>query len=298
LSYTLSHLRTFVKIKKIENALADDWKCLQGSDLKPMDLSAKGREKFLRHFSNLKQVWGVSGSFLLESANNFPSDCGLASSASSFAALTRAASVQFAMKSSVELALLSRRGSGSSCRSFFSPWCLWSVADSVETVGPVEIPYIELLHMVVVVDDQIKSVSSSEAHLRINSSPLFLGRPERAENRIQELLLSFREQNWRRAYQIVWDEFIDMHELFHTSIPGFRYMTEGSQRVLNKTKEFWEQHQMGPLVTMDAGANVHLLFRPEDFKLFIQLKDFFASEFQVIDSTQFKKDPSWSQYGS
>jgi len=297
-SYTLSHLRTFIEINPIEYVSWDEWKCLEGEGLIPIALSAKGKEKFLRHFSNLKQKWGVDGAFLVKSASNFPSDCGLASSASSFAALTRAASLLFAPKPPDELALLSRQGSGSSCRSFFAPWSIWSVTNSEETVGRVDIPYSELLHMVIVVDDQLKSVSSSEAHLRIGSSSLIQGRPERAEKRLGELLLSFQERNWRKAYQIVWDEFMDMHDLFHTSNPSFRYMTEGSRQVLKKTQEFWEQFQKGPLVTMDAGANVHLLFCQDDYQLFSQLRDYFGAKYKVLDSTQFFRDPRWSEYGS
>ena len=50
-----------------------------------------------------------------------------------------------------------------------------------------------------------------------------------------------------------------MHALFETSLPSFGYMTAESVEVLHKVREYWRKHDSGPLVTMDAGANVHLL---------------------------------------
>src|SRR6478609_5107411 len=75
LSYTLDNLRTFVRLTEIEGG-ADQWKPLIREDLEKIDLSEKGQQRFLKHFANLKAKWGVTKNFLVESANNFPSDCG------------------------------------------------------------------------------------------------------------------------------------------------------------------------------------------------------------------------------
>ena len=119
-SYTLPHLVTRVEI--VKNPI-DDWAPLEAKSFVAPELSSKGRQKFLDHFARLKEAWGIEGNFLIRSANNFPSDCGLASSASSFAALTRATAVLrqelTGKETSVEeQSRWSRQGSGSSCRSF------------------------------------------------------------------------------------------------------------------------------------------------------------------------------------
>lgn len=258
LSYTLEHLRSFVTI---EEAQTDDWQPLAG--LPELKLSQHGREKFLNHFKKLKVHWEISGNYLLRSANNFASDCGLASSASSFAALTLA-TYELALRSGkkaesvADLSRLSRQGSGSSCRSFFSPWAIWR-GEGAEAVAL----NVQLEHAVILAGEEKKAVSSSEAHQRVASSLLFEGRAERAEKRLQALLSSLQAGTWRESFELCWSEFWDMHALFESSLPSFGYMNNETMRILNYLRTIWEKMGDGPLVTMDAGANVHLLFRSE-----------------------------------
>ncbi len=126
LSYTLNSLRTFVEITESKSG-KDEWQVLTGPGLLPFEMSEKGTLRFLNHFEFLKTAWGIEGFFALKSASNFPSDCGLASSASSFAALTLATSrlgehTGREVPDIFELASYARKGSGSSCRSLFGPW--------------------------------------------------------------------------------------------------------------------------------------------------------------------------------
>lgn len=266
LSYTLENLRTFVEIEKTDGA-EDVWKPLVKAECLSPIFSIKGQQRFLNYFKKLKNIYGVTENFVVKSANNFPSDSGMASSASSFAALTMAADKAFTdlgyrNQSDQTLYQLSREGSGSSCRSFFSPWAVWS---GVEVYEP-EIKTQKLLHDVILVDTKVKEVSSGDAHKRIETSPNNTGRKERAEQRLKELIQALQEDNWKGAYNIVWDEFMDMHELFETAEPLFCYRTEKSYQALQALREFWKERNDGPLVTMDAGPNVHLLWR-EDQKL-------------------------------
>jgi diphosphomevalonate decarboxylase len=278
-----------VRISPINSDL-DQWSSLQGDALLPLELSQKSKDRFLNHFKSLKTKLQIKGSFLVESANNFPADCGLASSASSFAALTQAAQ-ELAIQQGQqrleiqELAELSRQGSGSSARSFFEPWALWYS----EGIRPLELPLGGLLHMVVVVEKSKKKVSSSEAHRRVSSSALYVGRRERAENRLAQLIQVFRDDpyrkdQWQEAFEICWAEFWDMHALFETSHPAFGYMEPGSLEVLTAIRKYWSEHNDGPLVTMDAGANVHFLFRPDQQDIAQQLKKEFLKKWMVFIS--------------
>ncbi|MBC7371984.1 MAG: diphosphomevalonate decarboxylase [Bdellovibrionaceae bacterium] len=280
LSYTLDHLRTFVRLTKISEA-ADSWSKLEGPDYEPMNLSDKGQGRFLEHFKMLKKHWNVSDHYLIESANNFPADCGLASSASSFAALTLAAAHVFAPTEDLKsLSELSRRGSGSSCRSMFAPWALWQK----EFAEPVELPYAKLIHQVILVENSKKDISSSQAHSLVAESSLFPGRVVRAEKRLIELTSALRARDWRKSFEITWSEFWDMHALFSTSTPPFMYMTSGSMQVLEEVLRQWKQNDDGPLVTMDAGANVHLLWREDQAALASAQDKYWQERFRVISS--------------
>jgi diphosphomevalonate decarboxylase len=283
LSYTLPHLKTVVSvIDPIGAEMTEDgWAPLNGPDLLPIGLSEKGRMKFLKHVSRLKDMWNYKHHILVESANNFPADCGIASSASSFAALTKAMALFLNRKESdLQLARLSRLGSGSSCRSFFGPWCLWNG----ENIEAVDLPYKNLHHMVVIVDAEKKSVSSSEAHLKVSSSPLFEGRTKRVNERMEKLLSALSRQDWAQAFMVTWDEFEDMHRLFETSAEPFSYRTENSNKVLEDCKKVWAYKKDGPLVTMDAGPNVHLLFREDQSSMYEKMKFYFSEKYQVIGS--------------
>ncbi len=260
LSFTLEHLRSFVTLELAHDR--DQWAPLEG--LPEIKLSDSGQAKFLNHFARLKEQWKIPAHYTVRSANNFPADCGLASSASSFAALTLAV-YELAKRMSltpelgqVELSRLSRLGSGSSCRSLFSPWALWR-DDGAEksAIGW------HLDHAVILVSEGKKQVSSSQAHIRVSNSLLYNGRSERAEARLSELTSALQARSWRQCFELCWSEFQDMHALFETSRPAFGYMTSESQRVLAHLRQIWQETDDGPLVTMDAGANIHLLIRPE-----------------------------------
>lgn len=263
LSWTLESLRSTVEMEYDESLTADEWAPLGGEKL---ELSETGRTKFLRHVARVKADAGVAGFFRVRSSNNFPSDCGIASSASSFAALTKACyqifealDEDYQAPSVREQAEMSRKGSGSSCRSFFAPWAMWTR----EGVRPLELPVQRMVHQVAILNTAKKEVSSSDAHKRCVTSLLFKGRPQRAEERLAEFLQALRKNDWERTFDIVWAEFQDMHALFETSQPAFGYWHPDSIKVLAQTREYWRAEKDGPLVTMDAGANVHLMWRED-----------------------------------
>src|SRR4051812_36449706 len=77
LSYTLEHLRSFVTIEPCSGK--DAWQPL--ANFPALALSIAGQEKYLAHFQRLKERWKIPGFYTVRSANNFPADCGLASSA-------------------------------------------------------------------------------------------------------------------------------------------------------------------------------------------------------------------------
>ncbi len=259
LSLTLPHLVSTVVIEK-SYAQHDQWMSLDDS----LVLSDLGRTKFLKHFAFLKQQWGVENQFFtLRSKNNFPADCGIASSASRFAALTKCAAGAFKdltgkSLSVVEQARLSRRGSGSSCRSFFEGFVAW---DGNEDIKPVSSLHQHFTHQVFIVSDSKKAVSSSEAHLRVRTSALMKDRSSRVAERTQKLTHHLQEVwDWQQMFEVCWAEFWDMHALFETSQPSFGYFTPKSLEVINAARDLWKT-QPGPLVTMDAGPNVHLLWQ-------------------------------------
>ena len=151
LSYTLNHLQSRVRLilthaekmppiniqnstektikRKIEQSM-DHWQVLKVPGFNhELHLSNFAINRYLKHLKRIKSHYNLTMPFQVFSNNNFPQACGLASSAASFAALTKAAvsacSDLTDQKTDLQTqAQLSRLGSGSSCRSFMGPFVL------------------------------------------------------------------------------------------------------------------------------------------------------------------------------
>ena len=285
LSYTLNNLLSYVALETHAGEI-DYWEPLLIPGSIEFQLSPAAQTRFLKHLSYLKKLFNYSGAFMVRSSNNFPLGSGLASSASSFAALTKCAVLALSeltgkdLPSVAEQAKMSRLGSGSSCRSFFEPWALWEE----EEVSAVNFPaYTELLHRVILISHDEKHVSSSEAHQRIRTSPMYEMRARNAVNHLKTLKTALETNDWGGAYRICWQEFQEMHSLFATCIHPFTYITPESQLVLNQLQDAWQKHGDGPSVTMDAGPNIHLLYRLDQADLAHKFKtDYLHGQYDVL----------------
>jgi diphosphomevalonate decarboxylase len=294
LSFTLPHLKSVVQLEYDSHYMHDEWEPLHsfgGKKYAPIQLSDYGVQKFVSHLDRIRDRFGFRGFFRIRSANDFPADCGLASSASSFAALTKVAVIALSeltgkpAMSPEEAAEISRMGSGSSCRSFFAPWVIWTPTRIAEVPELSEKG--KLIHQVVVVNDDAKKVTSSEAHKLVTSSLLFAGRPQRADVRVYDFIKALSHDDWNEAFEIAWAEFWDMHALFETSKPSFGYMTAGTLEVLRYIRDdMWTKEGDGPIVTMDAGPNIHLLYRDDHkgHKMANRVIGQFHSKFHIFSS--------------
>ncbi len=265
LSYTLDELYTEVRLTYQPGATQD----VILTHPKSPPLAHKDRVRFTDHLVVVKEKFGFKGCFNIDTFNNFPLSAGLASSASSFAALTACAieaieSLQQTKLDSklslLEQAQLSRYGSGSACRSFFGPYCTWD-NDAIDGVSFGE--WDRLQHVVLMFSTQQKHVSSSQAHQLVTTSDGFDKRQALVTQRYTQLTQAMHAMDWQAVHRYVWTDFIEMHRLFHTSKPSFTYCTPKVKRALEFLQGWWYNHADGPLVTMDAGSNIHLLFRPD-----------------------------------
>ena len=89
----------------------------------------------------------------------------------------------------------------------------------------------KLFHAVALIDAQPKAVSSSEAHQRVVAAPSYPQRVAVAKQRCQALqTLGLDQAGWGLGYQIVRDEYQDMHQLFHEV--GFEFITPPAKQLL------------------------------------------------------------------
>lgn len=269
LSLTLDALCTMTEIEfHPGGAFRLDWEgadAMEGVALRPLRLKESDRPKMGRHFSRVLAHFGApfEGHWTVRTGNAFPAGAGIASSASGFAALTLAIASALGKGTAPrgELAALSRQGSGSSCRSFEGPWVEWRDAEA----APVASNFEPLSDLVVLVEETEKTVGSSEAHLRVRTSPLWKGRVERANARLESIRAALSSADWGLLSRTCWEEAMDMHELFHTAAPSFSYWTPRTREILAWLESIGANAaKVKMAVTLDAGPNIHLLVPRHD----------------------------------
>jgi diphosphomevalonate decarboxylase len=298
LSMTLDRLRTYVEIEPTGATGAARWvpelpaAARAHAQAAVPALSAPGQARFLAHLERVRaalpRVFAPLGLELAErssqsgdglvvrTANTFPAASGIASSASSFAALTLAAAAAFARDTEAfrralaapatdashlrrSLAALARQGSGSSCRSLEGPFVAWD-GEHAELVPSA--PQ-SLTHFVVLADAGEKAVSSSDAHRRVKSSPLWRGRPERARDRVVSVRRQLASGDRGGLARLTWSEMWEMHSLFHTAEEPFSYFVPDTVRILRRLAPELSRERP-PVVTLDAGPNVHVTVEARD----------------------------------
>ena len=72
---------------------------------------------------------------------------------------------------------------------------------------------------------------------------------------------ALKKGDWSSCVKIAWADAWEMHSLFHTSEVPFTYWKPESVDLLKKFARFYQEaasHEALPLVTLDAGPNVHV----------------------------------------
>ena len=202
------------------------------------------------------------------SANNFPADAGIASSAAGFAALTLAAVAAAGLSlDERELSILTRQsGSGSACRSIPEGFVHWrndgtdegSYALSVAPAG-----HWAIADVVAVVDAGIKRVTSADNHLRAATSPYFPARLQEVPGRIAQTLLAIRDRDLGALGAVCEADAVSMHAIAMTSIPPTFYWNAGTMAIVHALHR-WREEGLFAYFTMDAVANVHVICAAAD----------------------------------
>lgn len=220
--------------------------------------------------------WAPEIRLRIESENNFPTACGVASSAAGFAALTGAIADLLQLHkhfSNEELNLWltewSRLGSGSATRSALltdaTPFVAWERQScTASATYPVEVhsSLRELQHCLVVLDTQPKRVSSTAGHSAALSSPFHTLRLGAIPHTFAATLAALKSGDFDTLAGNSEADATAIHAIMHTSEPASRHLTEQNAALLAKFMHQRNQAGVAAFWTMDAGPNIHLLFLP------------------------------------
>lgn len=206
---------------------------------------------------------------VVETSNTFPTACGVASSASGFAALAMAVARMLGEEKGKTttrdwVCQWARLGSGSAIRSVDSrdgESVLVSWSGSTATVHEDVHPSLrDLEHCLVVFDPMPKRVSSSDGHARAPDCPFHPMRVAAADGHVADVVRAFAQGDFAQLRAVTEAEALTMHLVMLGS--GVRYMNAASVDFVARFVAFRDERQLEAMYTVDAGSNVHLLWKP------------------------------------
>lgn len=274
-SFTLSDCKTITQVafSKKENSDSFSFEFMFGGKPKA-DFHPKIEQFFARIHKYLPFLTAYH--FVIDSKNTFPHSSGIASSASAMAALSlcfmdieRQMSAMSDDFFSQKASFLARLGSGSACRSIKGNPVVWGTHNDVEGSSDLfGIPLTEELHpnfanfrdTILLVDVGAKQVSSSLGHNLMHNHPFAAQRFAQANHNLSAMLSVFKSGDLNQFIAIVESEALTLHSMMMTSNPYFILMKPNTLEIINHIWEFRKATKIPVCFTLDAGANVHLLY--------------------------------------
>lgn len=288
ISFTLNHCKTNTTMEFLADEPFSVQTFLAGNE------EVKFAEKIEKYFKNIEQYlpWILKGKYIIRTENTFPHSSGIASSASGFGAIAKCLMTLdggFSENQSEEESLrkasfLARLGSGSACRSLYNGLVVWGTSEEVEgssDLFAVKYPDNEIHDLfknfndwVLLIHEGQKSVSSTVGHGLMNTNPYAERRFQEARENFVPMKEILKNGDMERFIKLVEHEALTLHAMMMMSDPAFILMKTGTMEVINKVWDFRKETGLPLFFTLDAGANVHLLFpndgSEEKIKVFIE----------------------------
>ena len=116
---------------------------------------------------------------------------------------------------------------------------------------------------VLLIHEGQKSVSSTVGHGLMNTNPYAERRFQEARENFVPMKEILKLGDLQAFMKLVEHEALTLHAMMMMSDPAFILMQKGTLQVINRVWEFRKETNLPLFFTLDAGANVHLLFPSE-----------------------------------
>ena len=239
----------------------------------------------------------------IDSTNNFPHSAGIASSASAMSSLALclcSLEEDITGKQMDETAFyqkasnLARLGSGSAARSVYGGFVSWGKHDKVEGSSdeyasslPIEVHenFSDMRDTILIVDQGIKAVSSSQGHKLMAGHPYAEQRFKYANKNFAALLKALKKGDHASFIRIVENEALGLHALMMSSRMGYILVKPGTLSIIHRIRAFREYSCTPICYTLDAGPNVHLIYRSRDTA---EVEEFIQQELLVYCNDKYR----------
>lgn len=216
--------------------------------------------------------------FAIETSNSFPHSSGIASSASGLSALALCLmSVEQSLSEhkfsdeyfNRKASFLARLGSGSACRSIEGDIIVWGAHKQINNASnlfgtkypfKVHSNFKNYHDTILLVDKGEKQVSSTVGHNLMHNHPFAEQRFLQAHDNINKLITIFETGDLNAFIEIIESEALTLHAMMMSSTPYFILMKPNTLKIINKIWNFRQKTGLHICFTLDAGANVHVLY--------------------------------------
>lgn len=289
ISFTLNncHTVTTIDFKKSETSKEINFELFFEGNIKEAF-----KPKIAQFFERIKEYcpYVFEYDMVISSENSFPHSSGIASSASGLSAIAMCLlSLEKELNPSLtteyihkKASFLARLGSGSASRSIEGPLVVWGAHPEingssdlfgVKFPNEVHAVFENYQDAILLVDKGEKLVSSTVGHNLMHNHPYAEQRFIQANDNLSKISKVIQEGNVEAFINIVESEALTLHGMMLTSNPYFILMKPNTLEIINKIWEYRKETGSKICFTLDAGANVHVLYpdsEKEKVNLFIE----------------------------
>lgn len=279
-SFTLNNCKTVTKLSFEKKQNTDGFSFALLFEGQPKESFRPKIEKFFERVA-VYLPFLKDYHFTIDTHNTFPHSSGIASSASGMAALAmNLMSLEKELNPAMgddyfyqKASFLARLGSGSACRSVKGNIVVWGnhneISGSSDLYG---VPFKENVHEVfkdyqdtiLLVDKGEKQVSSTVGHNLMNGHPYAHQRFEQAHTNLSGIKKALKTGDLENFIKIVESEALTLHAMMMASMPYFILMKPNTLEIINRIWMYRQETNIPVCFTLDAGANVHVLYPEKD----------------------------------
>ena len=248
------------------------------------------KPKIAKFFDRIKAYcpYVLTYNMVISSENSFPHSSGIASSASGMSAI--AMCLMSLEKSLTETEMkpdfinqkasfLARLGSGSASRSIEGPLVVWGIHPEIEGSSDLfGVPFPYQVHKVfknyqdaiLLVDKGEKQVSSTVGHDLMHNHPFADQRFHQANENLTKISKILQRGDIDLFINLVESEALSLHAMMLTSNPYFILMKPNTLEIINAIWRYRNETGSKICFTLDAGANVHVLYPQNESEKVLQ----------------------------
>lgn len=212
---------------------------------------------------------GAPQPLAITSENTIPTAAGLASSASGFAALTRALNAYWQLDlPDAVLSALARIGSGSAARSLWHGFVKWDKGEQMDGSDSIATPIVsdwqDLRIVLLPIDSGTKKTTSGDGMNHTTAtSPLYAAWPATAARDLATIETAIHTHDFTTLGVTAEANALAMHATMLAARPALCYLHGASLDALHR---LWQQRADGLEIyaTIDAGPNIKILYQRRD----------------------------------